>query len=180
MTSTGQARFTEDEPDADATGTGSIATHTSTFTGVIVDNILTATGATGLVVGSQLTGSGISVPTFIVAQLDGTPGSDGHYLVTPGEQSVASTTVTNTYGIMTLTAATGTWLVGGLVTGGTATAGTSIISLGTGVGGTGTYNVLPSQTVSSASLSMNEDVITRWKAGSQGGPGELIKITAWS
>jgi hypothetical protein len=55
--------------------------------------------------------------------------------------------------VLTVTAVTGGILRIGMFLSGTGvTAGTQIISLGTGVGGTGTYNVSASQTVASTSI----------------------------
>jgi hypothetical protein len=55
--------------------------------------------------------------------------------------------------VLTVTAVTGGILRIGMVLSGTGvTAGTQIISLGTGVGGTGTYNVSASQTVASTTI----------------------------
>ncbi len=56
--------------------------------------------------------------------------------------------------VLTLTAVTGTIFVGQIISGSGVTSGTQIISFGTGTGGTGTYNVQTSQTVSSTALAL--------------------------
>jgi len=68
---------------------------------------------------------------------------------------------------MTVSAvASGAVLVGATVVGTGVTAGTRIVSLGTGTGGTGTYTVSDSQTVSSTAMTASSPVrITATKAG---------------
>jgi hypothetical protein len=66
----------------------------------------------------------------------------------PG-QNVASTTISETHGVLTVTAMTsGAYAVGQSLSGTGVTAGTTITALGTGTGQTGTYIVDTTQTAS--------------------------------
>lgn len=137
-----------------ASVTGSIAAGTASVTGSIAGNSLyvTAVSSGTLVVGAVLTGTGVTAGTQIDAQISGTPGGIGEYAVSK-TQVVASTTVTASYGTLTVTAvASGTLSVGQTITGGTTLANTQITALGSGTGLTGTYIVNLTQTVTSGTL----------------------------
>lgn len=173
-------------PAAGASVTGSIAASTASVTGSISGNVLTVTavGSGVLVPGGILSGSGVLSGSQILEQLSGTAGGIGTYALNYPEQTVASTTITETYG--TLTAAsglTGAFAVGNVLSGaggGGVTAGTHITALGTGTGGLGTYIVTPSQTVTSTTISVSAtNVETKFVATSSGLPGELVKISSW-
>lgn len=164
----------------------SIAAETNSFTGSITGNVLTVTGAvTGTIYpGSVLSGTGVASGTTITDQLTGTPGGDGTYALNTPEQTVAATTITGAYGLLTLTTvSSGTFGVGDTLTGATAgvTAGTRITQLITGTGASGTtVAVTPSQTSSSGSegnLTGATNVETSWYARSSGLAGEIVKIS---
>ena len=127
-----------------------IAAVTSTFTGSIADEILTVTSAPSnlLVAGTILTGSGVASGTQILDQLSGTAGGIGTYAVSIA-QALPSTSLTGTYGLMTLAGsnASGTFSVGQTISGAGVTNGTALLQDGTGTGAAGTYYVSPSQTV---------------------------------
>jgi len=73
------------------------------------------------------------------------------------EESTFTASISGT--TMTVSAvATGTVLVGATITGTGVTAGTRIVSAGTGTGGTGTYTVSDSQTVSSTTITGSSPV----------------------
>jgi hypothetical protein len=117
-------------------------------------NRLTVTAITGgtLSTGMSITGSGILAGTTITGQISGTAGSTGVYTVN-NIQTVSSTSIIGDNNILTVTAVTsGTIGVGMNLTGGAILAGTSITSLGTGVGGTGTYILNNPQNLASTSL----------------------------
>lgn len=139
---------------AAATVTGSIAAGTASVTASIAGNVMyvTAVASGTLVDGAVLSGTGVTAGTHISNQLDGTPGGIGSYAVSK-TQVVDSTTVTASYGTLTVTAvASGTLSVGQTLTGGTTAVGTIITALGTGEGLAGTYFVNLTQTVTSGSL----------------------------
>jgi hypothetical protein len=167
---------------AGASATGTIAAETGSWTGSIAGYVMTVTGAvTGLVVpGGILSGSGVVTGTQVVSQISGTPNGDGTYYVSL-EQTVASTTISETYGLFTaVSAQTGTWAVGDVLSGaggGGVTTGTQITGLGTGTGGLGTYYVQTTQTVTSTTISSVLNVETSWIAMSAGNVGELVKIS---
>lgn len=180
---TGVASFAATgNPTAAGSGTAStIAASTASVTGSIADNVLTVTavGSGSLVVGGTLSGTGVVTGTMITGQLTGTAGGIGTYTVSPRNQTVASTTISETYGTMTIGGTvTGTFAVGQTVTGAGVTAGTYIAALGTGTGGAGTYIVSPSQTISSQTLGTNSTVETGWYCRSFGAPGDVVKITS--
>lgn len=87
--------------------------------------------------------------------------------------SIAATT-------MTVTAvASGTLVVGQEITGTGVTDGTYITALGTGTGGTGTYTVSNSQTVTSRTITAIASVETKWIVARPALAGELAMITSW-
>lgn len=137
-----------------ATVTGSIAAGTASVTGSIAGNVLTVTAVSSgqLHAGAAITGTGVTASTVISNQLTGTTGGVGTYAVN-NTQVVASTTITATFGTLTVSAVTtGTLSVGQIITGAGITAGTVITELGTGTGGTGTYFVNLTQTAASTTV----------------------------
>ena len=168
-----------------ASVTGSIAAATFQVTGSISGNVLTVTavGSGTLVAGATLSGTGgggVASGTKIVSQLSGTAGGVGTYAVSIPAQTVTSTTIDGTYGVLTVTAVgSGTLAVGDVLSGtggGGVTSGTVITQLGTGTGLTGTYYVDPTQTVTSTTIGAALASETKWYAVSAGLAGELIKI----
>jgi hypothetical protein len=132
-------------------------TATNSTAASITGNVLTVAGTiTGsFVVGGVLTGTGVTAGTTILAQLTGSAGGAGTYLVS-AVQTVATTTITQTYGVLTVGAMTSGFLAPGqIISGGTTAAGTTIVSQLTGTpGGAGTYITSGgSQTVSASIIS---------------------------
>ncbi len=143
--------------DAITSSASTIAAGTATsVTGSITGYTLTVTavGSGAPVVGGVLAGTGVTTGTYITAQLTGSAGGVGTYSVSV-QQTVASTTITQTYGLLTVVAiSSGTLAVGQVISGGTTTAGTTITALGSGTGGAGTYITSGgSQTVSATTIS---------------------------
>lgn len=168
-------------PATGGSATGSIAASTGSFTGSIADDILTITAvSSGVVVpGGTLSGTGVQTGTTVLSQLTGTPGGIGTYQVNIGEQTVASTVISETYGTFTAASAlTGALGVGDVLSGSGVVAGTTITALGTGTGGLGTYIVNNNTVVSSTTISATSNVETKWIAMSTAGPGELVKISS--
>lgn len=165
--------------------TGSIAATTFSVTGSIADNVLTVTavGSGTVVAGGTISGTGVTSGTKITRQLTGTAGGVGTYEVSIGEQTVTSTTISGTYGLMTVTVAPATPLAVGMILtdgSGGAVVGTQITQLGTGTGGTGTYVVDNNTVVTSQSdIQFATNVATKWTAETFGLAGELVKITSW-
>ncbi len=165
--------------------TGSIAATTFSATGSIGTtpqggSVLTVTAVTSgtIVAGALISGTGVTAGSQIVAQLTGTAGGIGTYAINFAEQTVASTTISGTYGTMTVTAVTsGVLVVGGVLTGTGVTAGTTITALGTGTGGTGTYITQNNTVVASTALTETTAVETKFIAMSSGAVGELVKIS---
>jgi hypothetical protein len=163
-----------------ASVTGAIAASTGSFTGSISGNVLsiTAVGSGTAVVGGTLSGTNVATGTQIVSQLSGTTGGIGTYAVSIPEQTVASTTISETYGTLTVSAvSSGTLGAGDPLSGTGVTTGTVITALGTGTGGTGTYIVSPTQTAASTTVTAGTNVQTKFVAMSAGAPGELVKIS---
>lgn len=161
--------------------TGSIGAATSQFVASISGDIMTVTSVTSgtIVAGGAISGgTGVVANTVIVSQLSGTVGGAGTYLVNIGEQNVQSALLTESYGILNVTAVTsGAVGVGDLLTGSGVSTNTFVTQLGTGSGGTGTYYVNNSQTVGSITITVGLNVETKWYAMSGGLPGELVKIS---
>lgn len=165
-----------------ASVTGAVAASTFSVTGSIAGNVLTVTAVgSGVVVpGGTISGTGVATGTQIVSQLSGTAGGIGTYSVSIGEQSVASTTISGTYGTLTVSAVgSGTLGIGDVLSGTGVAAGTAITALGTGAGGTGTYIVNNNTVVASTTLGGTNAIETKWFATSGGAAGELIKMSSW-
>ena len=163
-----------------ASVTGAIAAGTASVTGSIAGNVLTVTavGSGALVVGGTLSGTGVATNTQVVSQTSGTAGGIGTYIVSIPEQSAASTTISETYGVLTVSAVgSGGLTVGDVLSGSGVTTGTVLTALQSGTGGTGTYVVSPTQTASSTTITAGTSVQTKWFAISTGLPGESVKIT---
>jgi len=168
-------------PPSAASVTASVAASTLSVTASIADTgimTVTAVGSGTVVVGATLSGTGVTTGTRVSAQLSGTAGGVGTYEVTI-PQTTASTTVSGTYGTMTVTAVgSGTLAVGSVLAGANVTSGSFITALGTGTGGTGTYIVSPTQTAASATVTATSGVETKWYAASFAQAGELVKMTS--
>lgn len=164
--------------------TGSIAAAaTTSVTGSIADGILTVTAVSSgtLVTGATLSGTNVATGTTIINQLSGTAGGVGTYTVSPAEQTVASTTITAAYGVLTVTAvSSGTLGVGQVLSGSGITTGTYITQLGTGTGGTGTYYVSVSQTASSTTVTAAANYLSKYTFRSGALSGEIAKISSHS
>lgn len=177
--STGAVQFGSNWTGASVTG--SIAT--DVVTGSISGTTLTVTAVTTgqMNVGETISGTGVASGTQIVSQLTGTAGGVGTYQVSGAAQTVASTTITGSYGLMTVTAvSSGTLALGDGISGSGITTGNSIIAFGTGTGGNGTYVVSIGQTISSETITVaSGTLLPNWTAASSGAPGELVKITTW-
>ena len=158
-----------------AAGTGSSAAST------IVDNVFTTGGSvTGtMAVGAILTGTGVATGTQITGQLTGTAGGVGTYTVSPRDQTVASTTISATFGTLTIggTVVSGV-AVGQSVVSASTAAGTVVTALGTGTGGAGTYIVNLTQTVASEAIHTTTNTETGWYCRSFGQPGDVVKISS--
>lgn len=159
---------------------------TFSVTGSISNNILTVTavGSGTVQPGSTISGTNIASGTTIVSQLSGTTGGVGTYAVSIAEQSAASTTVSGTYGLLTVAGAvTGTIELGSILTatgytgGGTVTANATNGAGLTGSGGLGTYVVSNNTAVSDVALSFTTNVETGYYAVSSGAAGELVKVS---
>lgn len=185
----GKATFAAAGAPAGATATSwSIVAETASFSGSIAGGVLTVTGAvTGTIYpGSVLSGTGVASGTSIATQLNGTPGGDGTYSLNTPEQTVPATTITASYGLLTLTTVSaGNFGVGDTLTGATTgvAAGTQITQFITGTGGSGsTAAVNLTQSSSSGgqgNLTAALNVETKWYCRSSGLPGEIVKISAW-
>lgn len=164
--------------------TAAIAASTFSVTGSIANNVLTVTavGSGVVVAGGTISGTGIASGTKIVSQLSGTTGGIGTYQVSIPEQTVASTTVSGTYGTMTVSAV-GSGVLGvgqSLLSGTSVVVGTKITQLGTGTGGTGTYIVDNNTVVGSTTITSGLTVETAFFARSTGLNGEIVKISKYT
>lgn len=176
-------------PTAGGSGSAStIAAGTFSTTASIAGNIMTVSAvASGTIYpGSTVSGSGVASGSQVASQLTPlltgeTLGGVGRYYVSIPEQAVASTTVSGTYGLLTVggTVVAGFGVGDVLTVSGAVVAGTVITALGTGSGGAGTYIVSNNTVVSSQAISVAAvNVETKWIAMSSALPGELVKISA--
>ena len=164
--------------------TSSVAASTFSVTGSITGNQMTVTavGSGTIYPGATISGTSVSSGNQIVAQLSGTAGGAGVYAVTIGEQAVASTTISGTYGTLTLGATpSGQFLVGALLSGTGVAASTYVTAYiaGTGSVSGNTLVVNNNTVVSSTTISATTNVATKYIAMSSGAAGELIKISSW-
>ena len=172
-------------PTQAATSTAStISAQTFSVTASIQNDIMTVTavGAGTIYRGAVISGTGVFAGTTIGSQISGTPGGVGVYTISPSQQkSIASGTISGTYGLLTIIGTvTGTYAPGQVITGGTTAAGTILTQNISGTGGLGTYAVNLTQTVAAAALNASGNVETKWYAASVGVPnGGLVKITSW-
>jgi hypothetical protein len=165
----------------------SVAASTFSVTGSIADDVLTVTvvGSGSVYPGSTISGTGVATGTKVVSQLTPLLAGEaangiGRYLVDIGQQTVASTTVSGTYGTLTIGTATGTFVVGDVITGTNVVAGTQITANLTGTGGTGGTMVVSNNTVvSSTTITASTAVETKWVATSSGPSGAIVKISSW-
>jgi len=168
-------------PPSGASTTAAIAASTLSVTASIADTgvmTVTAVGSGTVVVGATLSGTGVTTGTMVTSQISGTTGGVGTYGVSI-PQTTASTTVSGTYGTMTVSAVgSGTLAIGQVLAGSGVTTGSYITALGTGTGGTGTYIVSPTQTASSTTITATSGIETKWYAASFAQAGELVKMTS--
>lgn len=160
------------------TGTQQSQTGNDSF-GVLT---VSAVGSGTVMPGAAITGTGIQAGTTVGAQLTGTSGGVGTYLVNI-PQTVASTTVSGTWGLLTVGGTVvagfgiGSVLSGANVTGApTITANASNGSGLTGTGGAGTY-ATQTETAASAAINATTGIETKWVAMSNGAPGERIRTS---
>ena len=154
--------------------------------GTIVGDVFTAGGTlTGNIYpGSTLSGTNVATNTKVISQvlplLSGEALNGlGRYIVNIPEQNVTSTTITVTYGVLTV----GGTVVAGfgpgqLITGSGISVPTTIYLQLTGTAGAaGTYVVDVATVVGSTAISSQSSIETKWRAVSSGAVGELIKVT---
>lgn len=172
-------------PATGASATGSsIAASTFSVTGSIADDVLTVTAVGSGTVYPQATisGTGVSTGTQVLSQLSGTAGGIGNYLVSIGGQAAASTTISGTYGTMTVGTLTTTVPFAPnmiLNATGAVVAGTTVGPYITGTGGTGSTIVVSNNTVvSSQTISSVSNIELKWFARSGGPAGAIIKISS--
>jgi hypothetical protein len=168
-------------PTTGGTSTAStVAEETASVTGSIAGDILTVTavGSGTLYPGGVLSGTNVATGTVIESQIGGTVGGVGTYYVSIPEQTVASTTITEEYGLLTIGGTVaGNFGIGDVLTGTDVTAGSTIATAISGTGGAGTY-VTQYQTVNSTAVNVSAaNVETKWYAMSSGLNGELVKIS---
>lgn len=176
-------------PAAGGTSSAStIAAGTSSFTGSIDGDLMTVTaiGSGTIYPGTTISGTGVVAGTKVSSQVlpliaGETAGGIGRYNVSIAEQSVDSTTISGTYGLMTIggTVVSGFNVGDVLAATGSVVAGTTITALGTGTGGAGTYIVDDDTVVGSQAINvLSTNVETKWTAMSTALPGELVKISS--
>lgn len=168
-------------PTTGASATGStVAAATFSTTGSIAGNILTVTavGSGSVYKGATISGTSVVSGTKITSQISGTANGVGTYYVSIPNQTVASTTISGTYGLFTAGTTTGTFGLGNVLTGTGVVAGTILTDFISGTGGAGTYVADNNTAVGSTTISViASNVETKWVAMSAGLAGELIKIS---
>ncbi len=169
-------------PTTNASGSASsVAAETSAFTGSINDNLLTVSAVSSGTIypGTTISGTNVASGTQIVSQASGTTGGVGTYYVNIPDQTVAGgTSISGTYGLLTVGGTvTGAFIVGGVISGTGVTTGTELTAFVSGSGGAGTYVVNNNTVVSSTAISQQGNVETKWYAMSAGPAGAIVKIS---
>jgi hypothetical protein len=162
-----------------STTTGAVTAGSASVTGSIAGNVMNVTAVTSGVLynGGILSGSGVTAGSTITGQLSGTVGGIGTYTVSV-QQTVASTTITEAYGLLTVTATSaGVLAVGNVLTGTGVAAGTYVAQFITGTGGNGTYVVSSATPVASTTLTAASAYETKWVSALPAGPGEMVIMT---
>ena len=158
-----------------------IAAGTVSGSGSITGGVLTTTSGSTWYPGTTLSGALVASGTRIVSQLTGVAYGAGTYAVSIGEQAVTTTTISGTYGVITVNATlTGTIDIGGLATiSGSGTANYVTLQLTGVAGSTGTY-VCTDNTVVAGSVSgtFTNNVETKWFVVSQGLANEYVKMSS--
>lgn len=173
--------------DGITANTSTIAAGTATNSTIasITGDIMTVGGVVtgGFVVGGVLSGTGVAAGTSILEQLTGATGLAGTYRVS-AVQSVPNTTITQTYGLLTVAGITSGYLAPGqVISGGTTTAGTAIVSQVSGTtGGIGTYvtsggsQTVAATTISAGKLTVSYDSVAGAFLFNGGTPGVVGTI----
>lgn len=184
---TGKASFAASgSPNTGASATGStIAASTFSVTGSVSGDVLnvTAVGSGTVVAGATISGTNVASGTKVLSQIDGTPGGVGNYRVNIPNQSAASTTISGTYGTMTVGTLTTTnpFAVGDVLNAtGAVVAGTTITQILTGAGGSGSTMAVDNNTAVGTPqvISAQSNVETKWYARSAALPGQIVKISS--
>ncbi len=174
-------------PTQGASATGSsIAASTFSVTGSIAGDVLTVTavGSGTVVAGATISGTNVASGSKVLSQISDTAGGVGTYRVSIPDQSAASTTISGTYGTLTIgTVTSGNFAVGQIISGGGSgvTAGTTITQALTGTGGSGsTFVVDPTTTAASQTITSVSNVETKFICRSPGLPGAVVKMSAYT
>lgn len=171
-------------PSTGASATGSsIAASTFSVTGSIAADVMTVTavGSGSVVKGATISGTNVATGTKILSQISGTARGIGTYRVSIPNQTVASTTISGTYGTLTIGTLTTTpvFAVGNPISGTNVVAGTTITDTLTGAGGSGATMVVDNNTaVASTTISATSNVETKWFARSAGTVGQIVKMSS--
>jgi hypothetical protein len=172
---TGKASGAATGSPATASFTGTIAAETFSVTASVSGNVMTVSvvGAGTVVAGAVISGTNIPSGTTVVSQLGGTTGGVGTYALSSTELTIASETISGTYGQLTVSAVTGTIEVGGLVAGSGVTTGTYI----TAPISANVWAVNLTQAVGPEAMTSTTNVETKYYAATAANVGELFKMT---
>lgn len=173
-------------PGGGSGSASSIAAATFSVVGSVSGNVMTVTtvNSGSLYAGATISGTNVTSGSKIIEQLTSTEvggalGGKGTYAVSIPNQSAASTTISGTYGVLTVAGTvTGTFGAGMSISGSGVTAGTKVYQQLTGsTGVAGTYVVDPTQTAGSTAITAQSSIETKWYARSYGAVGEVVKIS---
>lgn len=129
--------------------------------------------------GQTLSGTGVVAGTTVLQLQTGNANASGSTYSVTNSQTVASTTITASGGMLTVAGTvTGSFAVGDTIYGAGVTAGSAITAILSGTGGAGTYLVTVGQTLLAQAISAYANTETKWYAMSVGAPGELVKMSS--
>lgn len=178
----GKVSFAASGAPPAASVTASIAPGTpATFTGSIMDDVLTTAGPVSntIYAGAVLSGASVITGSTIIGQISGAPGGAGTYRVSIPGQIVSPTSMSVSFGVMTVSAVTSGAANSGEVASGSGIAAGTLLGpqISGGTGAAGTYVVSPSQTATSTTVNLASAVETSFECASPGFPGGPCKMT---
>jgi hypothetical protein len=172
-------------PTTGASATGSvIAAETFSVTASVANDIMTVTavGSGSVYPGATVSATGIPSGTTVLSQLSGTAQGIGTYRLSVPELTIASGTITGTYGQLTVGTLTTTpvFAVGDTLNAtGSVVAGTQITYSVSGGGGSGAVMIVNNNTgVSSQTISAVSNVETKFYCRGSALVGEVVKISS--
>ena len=163
-----------------AGATGTLTTNVTA--GTANQATINALSAGTVFVGDVVSSANVPAGTTVTGFVSGTGGAGSVITMSAAATSAAGPTAfTTTSTTLNVTAVlTGALSVGDILSGTGVTAGTTIVGLGTGSGGVGTYVLSSAQNFAATTVTVvNGNIATNFKVRSNCNPGEIAIISTW-